>query len=223
MFDVTMGLYDGAELCELVGLFVLNKLSNIFEKNLVGLYRDDGLAVLRNCTARTADRIKKSVENIFKSYGLKITAEAGLHQVEFLDITINFRKEKFWPYRKPNDSLLYINAESNHLGSIIKHLPKMIETRVSNISFNSEEFEKPYQLSKMHCERAAIPPTYPTNRLSNNAIQRRADREMLYGLIHLLVRTHAQTSAKNFCDWLTNISAIPVKSSEKFATETPSK
>ena len=142
MFDVTMGLYGGAELCELVGLFVLDKLSNIFEKNLVGLCRDDGVAVLRNCTARTADRIKKSVESIFKSYGLKITAEAGLHQVDFLDITINFRKEKFWPYRKPNGSLFYINAESNHLCSIIKQLPKMIETRVSNISFNSEGFEK---------------------------------------------------------------------------------
>ena len=121
---------------------MLDKLSNIFEKNLVGLYRDDGLAVLCNCTARAADRIRKSVESIFKSYGLKITAEAGLLQVDFLDITINLRKEKFWPYRKLNDSLLYINAGSNHQGSIIKQLPKMIETRVSNISFNSEEFEK---------------------------------------------------------------------------------
>ena len=114
----------------------------MFEKNLVGLYRDDGLAVLRNCTARTADRIRKSVESIFKSYDLKITAEARLHQVDFLDITINLRKEKFWLYRKPNDFLLYINAGSNRPGSIIKQLHEMIETRVSNISFNSEEFEK---------------------------------------------------------------------------------
>ena len=98
--------------------------------------------MLRNCLARTADRIRKSVESIFKSYGLKITAEAGLHQVDFLDITINLRKEKFWPCRRQSDSLLCINAGSNHPGSIIKQLPKMIETRVSNISFNSKEFEK---------------------------------------------------------------------------------
>ena len=91
MFDVTMGTYNGAEVCKLVELFMLDKLSNIFEKNLVGLYRDDGLVVLRNCTARTADRIRKSVESIFKSYGLKLTAEAGLHQVDFLDITISLR------------------------------------------------------------------------------------------------------------------------------------
>ena len=144
MFDVTMGSYDGAEVCELVGLFMLDKLSNIFEKNLVGLYRDDGLAVL--CTVIVLQELQieseKSVESIFKSYGLKITAEAGLHQVDFLDITINLRKEKFWSYRKPNDYLLYINTALNHLGSIIKPLPKMIETRISNISFNSEEFDK---------------------------------------------------------------------------------
>ena len=102
-----MGSYDGAEVFEIVGLFMLDKLSNIFGKNLVGLYSGDGLAVLRNCTARTADRLRKSVESIFKSYGLKIKAEAGLHQVDFLDITINLRKEKFWPYRKPNDSLCF--------------------------------------------------------------------------------------------------------------------
>ena len=32
-FDVTMGAYDGAELCELVGLYILNKLEEIIGKN----------------------------------------------------------------------------------------------------------------------------------------------------------------------------------------------
>ena len=138
-----MGSYDGAEVCELVGLFMLDKLSNIFEKNLVGLYRDDGLAVLRTVIVLQKLQIEsdKSVESIFKSYGLKITTEAGLHRVDFLDIPINLRKENFWSYRKPNDSLLYINIASNHPGSITKPLPKMIETRISNILFNSQEFE----------------------------------------------------------------------------------
>ncbi len=47
MFDVTMGSFDGAELCELVGLFLLNELSQIFDKDHVGLYRDDGLMLLK--------------------------------------------------------------------------------------------------------------------------------------------------------------------------------
>ena len=41
-FDVTMGSYDGAEICELVGLFILNSLKTKYGEKL-GLYRDDGL------------------------------------------------------------------------------------------------------------------------------------------------------------------------------------
>ena len=46
MFDVTMGSYDGAETCELVGVYMLSLISAKF-KDRVGLYRDDGLAVCR--------------------------------------------------------------------------------------------------------------------------------------------------------------------------------
>ena len=43
-FDVAMGSFDGAETCELVGLFLLAELDEIDRLN-VGLYRDDGLSV----------------------------------------------------------------------------------------------------------------------------------------------------------------------------------
>ena len=33
MFDVTMGSYDGAEICELVGLFIISKLEAKFGQN----------------------------------------------------------------------------------------------------------------------------------------------------------------------------------------------
>ena len=42
-FDVTMGSYDGAEVCELVGIYLLSLLANIIDKNNSGLYRLDGL------------------------------------------------------------------------------------------------------------------------------------------------------------------------------------
>ncbi len=35
LFDVTMGSYDGAEICELVGLFILNKLGQKFGESLM--------------------------------------------------------------------------------------------------------------------------------------------------------------------------------------------
>ena len=40
-FDVTMGSYDGAEVCELVGLYMLHLLSQRFGNDFIGLYRDD--------------------------------------------------------------------------------------------------------------------------------------------------------------------------------------
>jgi hypothetical protein len=43
-FEVAQGSYDGAESCELVGLFLLTELSEI-DRLIVGIYRDDGLAV----------------------------------------------------------------------------------------------------------------------------------------------------------------------------------
>ena len=36
-FDVPMDCYNGAEICELVGIFILNKLSSIIDKNVIGL------------------------------------------------------------------------------------------------------------------------------------------------------------------------------------------
>lgn len=42
-FDVTMGSFDVAELSEFVGLFVLNKLENLYGMETSGFYRDGGL------------------------------------------------------------------------------------------------------------------------------------------------------------------------------------
>jgi len=40
-FDITMGSYDGAEICELVGLLILHKLSALINKRDIG-QRIDG-------------------------------------------------------------------------------------------------------------------------------------------------------------------------------------
>ena len=42
LFDVTMGVYHGAEVWELVGTFLLYKLSLEYDKNDIGLHHDDG-------------------------------------------------------------------------------------------------------------------------------------------------------------------------------------
>ena len=47
LFDVTIGSHDGAEVCELVGIYLLGKLSSIIYEKNIGLYSGDRLYVLK--------------------------------------------------------------------------------------------------------------------------------------------------------------------------------
>ena len=51
--------YDGAEVFELVGLFILNELCNEYGKDNICLYRDDGLAIFKHTSGPQAERIRK--------------------------------------------------------------------------------------------------------------------------------------------------------------------
>ena len=42
-FDIPMGCYHDAEICELVGIYIQNKLYKLMNKNDFGLFRDCGL------------------------------------------------------------------------------------------------------------------------------------------------------------------------------------
>ena len=59
LFDVTMGSYDGAEVCELVGLFLLSQIRKKIKDVDIGLYRDDGLAITHNLNGGRIEQIKK--------------------------------------------------------------------------------------------------------------------------------------------------------------------
>jgi hypothetical protein len=123
-FDVTMGSYDGAEACELVGLYILPTLQDILPDSSVGLYRDDGLGALHNLSAQALDRKRKDVIEHFRKIGLKITIEVNLKTVNFLDITLDLTNETYKPYHKPNDNPLYIHASSNHPQASSNNYPK---------------------------------------------------------------------------------------------------
>ena len=72
----------------------------MFGKNNIGLYRDDGLAVIKNRSAHLADKTRKELHKVFEQFDIKITAEANLHVV------------KHKPYRKPHDDPIYIHKDS---------------------------------------------------------------------------------------------------------------
>ena len=142
LFDVTMGSFDGAEICELVGLFALSILTTKYDTNKIGLYRDDGLAAFKNTTGAQADRIRKDITKLFRDLDLKITIETNKKIVNFLDMTLNLNNGKYYPYRKPNDNTVYVHTLSNHPPSILRHIPESIAKRISTISSDNEVFKK---------------------------------------------------------------------------------
>ena len=67
-----MGCYYGVEVCELVGSFILNKLTSIINKSDIGLYRDDGLGIFQNVSKPEIERKKKAIVKVFKGCNLPI-------------------------------------------------------------------------------------------------------------------------------------------------------
>jgi len=91
-FDVAMGSLDGAEVCDLVGLFLLDKLANILGKN-VGLYRDDGLAVIKGSSGPKMESIRKKIIKLFQKYILRITSDCNLKHTDFLDVCLTSERQ----------------------------------------------------------------------------------------------------------------------------------
>ena len=129
--------FDGAESCDLCGLYLLSKLKHL---NITGgLYRDDGLAI-SNLTARETENTKKAICEAFKQYNLSITIEANLKVVNFLDVQLDLENGLYKPYIKPNEKPNYVHSQSNHPPGTIKNIPVSINKRLSNISANKEIF-----------------------------------------------------------------------------------
>ena len=140
-FDMTMVSFDGAELCELVGLYILQILGGKYGKHRIGLYRDDGLACFGYTSGPQAGRIRKDFIKIFREdFNVSITCETNLKAVNFLDVTLNLTTGKYQPYNKPDNNPLYINILSNHPPNIIKNLPGNISKRINNLSADETTF-----------------------------------------------------------------------------------
>ena len=92
-FDVTMASFDGAEICELVRLYIQSKLEKILPKSNVGLYRDNGMALLRNLNGQHAGKVKKNIIGVFKDIAFSLEIESNLHEVDFLDVSLILRKK----------------------------------------------------------------------------------------------------------------------------------
>ena len=95
-----MGSYDGAEICELVGIFLLNIITTTYNKHDIGLYRDDGLAIFKNMSGPQNEKIKKDLQKIFKDKGLDIIINYNMKIVNYLDVSFNLNDGTYRPSRK---------------------------------------------------------------------------------------------------------------------------
>ena len=89
LFDVTMGAYNRAELFQLVGIFLLHKLSQKYSKNSISLYRDDGLAVFKNISSPKSENVKKYIQKLFKENRLYIIIQCNMKTVNYSVVTLN--------------------------------------------------------------------------------------------------------------------------------------
>ena len=88
-----MEKFDGAELIERVDLYILHIFGEKHGKNQLGLYHDDGLACFEYTSGPQVDRIRKYFIKILKEDSdLSLDCEANLKAVNFLDVTLNFKK-----------------------------------------------------------------------------------------------------------------------------------
>ena len=81
--DVTEGSFDGAEICELAGLYLLNQLKDIIINGSFGGYRDDGLAVVTKYSGPQMDRFRRNIIAFFKQHGFQITIEINFFRYLF--------------------------------------------------------------------------------------------------------------------------------------------
>ena len=108
-----MATSNGAEICELVRLYIQSKLKETLPKSNFGQYRNDELALLRNLNGKETDKVRKNIIRVFKDIGFSLEIGTNLKEVDFLDVSINLRNGTYRRYKKPNDRLLYIHQTTH--------------------------------------------------------------------------------------------------------------
>ena len=96
------------EVCGLTGSYIPKKLSKIADKESIGIYRDDRLAIVQKISDPQIERKRKGLTKMFKTAGLNITILAGLRIVSLLDVQFNLNSGRPQLYRKCK-----INKKSN--------------------------------------------------------------------------------------------------------------
>ena len=110
-----MGSFDGAEVCELVELHLLNTIKPLLGCTNVGLYRNDSLAMVHKANGPKVDRLRKYIISLFNDEGLSITIDTNLIETDFLDVSFNLNTGNTFLLRnRPIHLYIYIQNRTTH-------------------------------------------------------------------------------------------------------------
>ena len=182
-FSVEQGGLDSAEVSELVGLYILHKVTSVLPKEHVGIFRDDMLFLMkatRRGPGRSCELMGQRLSRLFNEwFNLRITWEANLQIVNYLDISLNFRDGSYRPYRKDDSVPVYIHKDSNHPPHIKKGLVKMISRRISDLSSSEEIFNQAAPIYNQALRNSGFDEAIKFSRKENNN-KRTRGRKIIY-------------------------------------------
>ena len=97
-FDGPMGAY--ALVADLIGLYILHILNRCLNNDDVGIYRDDGLMVVRDSNGPKCNKIAKKITRAMKEKGFRVDIKSNIKIVDFLDVTLNLNEGSYKPFMK---------------------------------------------------------------------------------------------------------------------------
>ena len=89
-------------------------ICNIYNRNNIGPYRDEGLEDFKNTSGLQSEKIKKTFQKMFKYKGLGITINCNMRIVNYLAVTLNLNDGSYRPYKKPNEETNHVHVNSDH-------------------------------------------------------------------------------------------------------------
>ena len=82
----------------MIGLYASSKLRHLYNYKDIGLYKDDGLAIISRKNNQELEGLKKNTIKTFNELGFKITIDIGATKYNFLDISLDIANNTFKPY-----------------------------------------------------------------------------------------------------------------------------
>ena len=159
-FNISMGGFCSAQVADLISLKLAYECKQKLIQNKLPLnsapavYRDDLTARTTSSSARIRHQIRETICSTVKSEGFNLLPTEWDSQHEYLDLKLNFKEDKFTPFRKENHKYAYVNKRSNHSKSITKQIPISVTKRAlgltSTIS-DRQETIKPYFEALKEC------------------------------------------------------------------------